>query len=301
MKVRRWLVAGAAVVLGVGCSPMTRPADSSSPTAAEQASAVVLDKDDQAARLDEVVARPLAGMATRERQPVDQPVRLPNQMIIRTGQVSIEVDTLERAVRQVTELAARFGGHVANSSISTGANAPRTATIEVKIAADRYDGTLDGLKQVGIIRSASTNSQDVGEEFVDVTARVTNARRLEDRLLTVLATRTGKLEDVLSVERELARVREEIERYEGRLRYLKAQVAMSTLSVTVFEPGPIVGGPGENVIAAAFREAWRNFVGVVAGAIAIAGGIVPILVLTGLGFLVMRPWLRRARQQPPTG
>ena len=232
-------------------------------------------------------------------QAADPGVKLPSQMIIRTGQVSIEVDSLERAVREVTEMAAKAGGFIASSSISSGENAARTATIEVKIPAERYQGTVDGLKQVGKIRSAATNSQDVGEEFVDVTARVSNAKKLEERILNLLATRTGKIEDVLNVERELARVREEIERYEGRIRYLKSQVSMSTLTVTVFEPGPLVGDPGENVLVAAFKQSWRNFVGVVAGGIAAAGGFIPMLAFAGLVLLVLRWGWKRIRPSGP--
>jgi len=227
-----------------------------------------------------------------------QVVRLPNQMIIRSGQVTIEVDSLEPAVRQVTSVAGRFGGVIASSSVSAGKNEPRTATVDLRIPTARYDTAVDALREIGEVRTASTSSQDVGEEFVDVTARVANARRLEERLLTVLRTQTGKLSDVLNVERELARVREEIERYQGRLRYLEAQVSMSTLSVTVFEPGPVVGDPGANPIVAAFREAARNFVGVLSGAIAIAGGLLPIVALVGLGLLAARPWLRRAKAPP---
>ncbi len=281
MQERRWVAVSAVLVLSLGCGPVARMAD------AGPAEKVGAPRPSQGPALNEMPVTP----ASR----ADQSVRLPSLMIIRTGEATIEVDTLDRAVRQVTELASRFGGHIASSSLSTGANAPRTATLEIKMPADRYEGTIGGLSQIGTVRSAATHSEDVGEEFVDVTARVTNARRLEDRLLTVLATRTGKLEEVLGVERELARVREEIERYQGRLRYLTAQVAMSTLSVTVFEPGPIVGGPGENVIVTAFRAAWRNFMGVLAGVIAIAGGAVPIALLVGLGFLAVRSWLRRAR------
>ena len=80
----------------------------------------------------------------------------------------------------------------------------------------RYDDALGSLGPLGKVETATTNSEDVGEEFVDVRARVANARRLEDRLVGLLATRTGKLPDVLAVERELSRVREDIERYEGR-------------------------------------------------------------------------------------
>jgi hypothetical protein len=71
-----------------------------------------------------------------------------------------------------------------------------------------------------------------------------NARRLETRLIDLLATRTGKLKDVLDVERELARAREEIERYEGRLRYLRAHATLSTLTISLHEPLPVVGRAG---------------------------------------------------------
>lgn len=238
----------------------------------------------------------VAGVAvTRATDGKQGDFRLPSIMIIRTGQVSIEVDSLERAVRLVNDLAARSGGYVANSTMSSGTNAARTATIEIKIPSDRYQGTIDGLRAIGKVLSAATNSQDVGEEFFDLTARIANAKRLEERIVNLLATRTGKLEDVLNVERELARIREEIERYEGRSRYLTAQVAMSTVAITVFEPGPIVGQPGENVIVAAFKEGWRNFVAVVAGGIAVMGGLLPFLLVGGLGLLSVRWALRRHR------
>ena len=122
-------------------------------------------------------------------------------------------------------------------------------------------------------------------------------RRLEQRLLALLAARTGKLEEVLSVERELARVREEIERYEGRLRYLSSRVAMSTLTITVHEPTPILGNnPGENPIAAAFRRAWRNFVALVAGLIASLGVMIPLAALGILGWYLYKRFGRRVNR-----
>jgi hypothetical protein len=140
----------------------------------------------------------------------------------------------------------------------------------------------------------NSTAQDVGEEFVDVTARVTNARRLEERLNTLLSTRTGKLDEVLRVERELARVREEIERYEGRLRYLSTRVATSTLTITVHEPAPILGNtPGVNPIAAAMRRAWRNFVALVAALVESLGVVIPLAVLGVAGWMGYRRWKRR--------
>ncbi|MEO7823646.1 MAG: DUF4349 domain-containing protein, partial [Gemmatimonadaceae bacterium] len=168
-------------------------------------------------------------------------------MMIRTGQAFIEVEQLDPAVLKVRQLAAQVGGFIANSSITGGKDQIRQATFELKIPAGKYDETVGSLSRIGKVETVSSSAQDVGEEFVDITARVTNAKRLEERLISLLANRTGKLDDVLRVERELARVREEIERYEGRLRYLSSRVAMSTLTITVHEPGPILGNnPGEN-------------------------------------------------------
>jgi len=215
-------------------------------------------------------------------------------MIIRTGQAYIEVDSLELGIAQVQRLARTVGGYIANSSIQAGEGQQRSATLEIKVAASRYDQALNGLTGIGRLLSSTTTAQDVGEEFVDVTARVANARRLEERLLTLLATRTGKLDDVLAVERELARVREEIDGNTGRLRFLRSKIAVSTLTVTVAERGPVVGQPGSNVIVEAFKRAWRNFVTVIASGIGLLGGLLPLLALVVLVVFGWRRWRRGA-------
>jgi hypothetical protein len=214
-------------------------------------------------------------------------------MIIRTGQAFIEVDKVDPAILKVRQLAAQFGGYITNSSISGGRDQIRQATLELKIPAPRYDQAVGLLSTIGKVETVSSSAQDVGEEFVDVTARVNNSRRLEERLISLLANRTGKLDEVLRVERELARVREEIERYEGRLRYLSARVALSTLTITVHEPAPILGNaPGENPIAAALRRAWKNFIAVVAGSIAALGVAIPLALLALAVWAGYRRWKR---------
>ena len=262
---------------------------------------------DQLARSPAPEADGVAGAASRMASPNDAAsVKMPSQqlpppradsvvpnMIIRNGSVSIEVDSLELAITAVRALATRLGGYVGNVSMSTGEYTVRSATLELKIPSARFDETMNSLSPIGKVEQSESTAQDVGEEFVDLTARMTNARRLEERFVTLLATRTGKLEEVLAVERELARVREEIERYEGRLRFLKSRAAMSTLSVTVHEKAPLVSSnPGTSVIGEAFRNMWRNFVTFIAAIISSMGVIVPVLALIGLGAWL---WRRRGR------
>jgi hypothetical protein len=215
------------------------------------------------------------------------PFDVASRLIVRTGQAGIEVDSLERSMAELRRIVQRVGGFVADASVQSGRNQLRSATLQLKVPASRFDDLTEGLEPLGRLQFVNVSAEDVSEEFVDLTARVANGHRLEDRLVELLRTRTGKLQDVLSVERELARVREEIERMEGRMRFLKTSAQLSTLSVNLYEPAPIVAShPGRSVIGEAFKTAWRNFVGVLAGAIASLGFVVPVLVL-GWGTLII--------------
>ena len=215
------------------------------------------------------------------------------RLIVRTGQASIEVDSLEASMAALRKIVQRVGGFVADASVQSGRNQLRSATLELKMPAERFDELTEGLQPLGRVQFVNVGAEDVSEEFVDLTARAANGRRLEDRLVELLRTRTGKLQDVLSVERELARVREEIERMDGRLRYLKTSAQLSTLSVNLYEPPPLVAShPGRSVIGEAFKTAWRNFVGLTASVIASLGFVGPLAVF-GWGAVVLTKRHRR--------
>jgi hypothetical protein len=213
-----------------------------------------------------------------------------SSMIIRTGQASVQVDSLEQGIRAVRALAGRVGGYIANSSIVAGTEQTHSATLEIKIPAARFDDAINGLQPIGHLESVNVSAEDVGEEFVDVAARAENGRKLEQRLIDILGTRTGKLSDVLAVERELARVREEIERQEGRMRFLRTRAAMSTLAVTVHEKLPVVAGTGSwGVLGEAFRQSWRNFIAFTASVIAAMGTLLPLgVIVAALGWIGWR-------------
>ena len=231
--------------------------------------------------------------------PPGQPAVSLNPMLIRSGTATIQVDSLEQGIAQLRALAQRLGGLVGNASISSGSEETRRASVELRIPSASFDRAVSGLSPIGRVEQVNVTAEDVGEEFTDVTARVTNARRLETRLLDLLERRTGRLEEVLSLERELARVREEIERYEGRLRYLRTRVSVSVLTITLHEPQTVLGRPGERPIRDAFAQAWRNLVNFIAWLIAASGVLIPLALL---GYLLWRAvrWVRRRdRGVPP--
>ena len=168
----------------------------------------------------------------------------------------------------------------------------RAATLQLRIPSGRFGDVQAGLALIGEVRSLNVQVQDVGEEYTDATARVRSKRQVEARLLELLRTRVGKLSDVIELEQALESVREEIETTEGRLRYLRNQVGLSTMTVTLSEPGLNIAQPGYHPIRDAFGMAWRNFTGLIAGLIAASGWVLPLVVLLGLGVRLVI-WLRR--------
>jgi hypothetical protein len=287
----------AALLMACDRSPSIPDSSGKAVDAAGQRSAV--SKHNEAAdavALGSVGEREVTAASPPAEEPWSRPLGLDpaDRLIVRTGQAGIEVDSLEPAMTELRRVVQRAGGFVADASVQSGRNQLRQATLELKVPSTRFDELTEGLQPIGRLEFVNVGAEDVSEEFVDLTARVANGRRLEDRLVELLRTRTGKLQDVLSVERELARVREEIERMEGRLRYLKSSAQLSTLSVSLHEPVPIVATHGPGPIVEAFRAAWRNFVGVLAGAIASLGFVVPVLAF-GWGVVVVgRKWRRTA-------
>ena len=214
-------------------------------------------------------------------------------MLVRHGQASLEVKAVDDAVTRMRQTAAQFGGFVANTSLRTGKDEERSAMLQLRVPSAQFDGVVAALSQLGKVETVSVTAEDVAEEYVDLGARLANARRVEARLVEMLATRTGKLSDVLTVEQELSRVRQEAERYEARMRWLERRATLSSLDVTIHEKLPLIDSPrGRGPIAEAFAEAWERMVGVVAWFIASLGLLIPLAVLIGLGVLVARRVLR---------
>ncbi len=219
-------------------------------------------------------------------------------MLIRNGQASVEVKRMDDAVAKLRQAVSQLGGFVANTSIVGGKEEHRSASIEIRIPSAQFDAAVIALATLGTVESVSATVQDAGDEYVDLGARVANARHMEARLLEMLARRTGKLSEALTVEQELRRVREEIERFDARLKWIERRSAISSLQVTLHEPSSVLDQRGPSPIAEAFAEAWRRAVGVVAWCIASLGVVVPFGLMLLATLLLAR---RLFRPRAPSG
>lgn len=155
--------------------------------------------------------------------------------IIRTAELRLFVDDLTSASAKISQVAVQMQGYVANSSLSGASGRSRQGTWKVRIPVQAYDQFLSVVQQFGEVQSLSTDSQDVTAEFFDLEARLHNKQQEEVRLLKHLDQSSGKLDEILNVERELSRVREEIERLQGRRNLLQDITAMTTVTVHLIE------------------------------------------------------------------
>lgn len=156
-------------------------------------------------------------------------------MVIRTGELALTTTDFEQARSKLEFILKHHNGYLADLAVSGSAESARTLTATLRVPADQLDAAVAELRSLGRVDSESQKGEEVSQQYVDLQARLANARETEQTLLDILRHRTGKLSDVLQVEQEIASVREEIERMEAEKKNMEKQVAFSTVSMTVTE------------------------------------------------------------------
>jgi hypothetical protein len=235
-----------------------------------------------------------------------EPAPKDGRKVIRTGTIELVVGNFDDARAKIEALVAQAGGYVDSTNISRRQDEISDGTIVVRLPEDKLGDIGGKLAQIGEVVSEQTNASDITDQYVDVSARLAAARTLEKRLLELASDHSGKIDQVLSVERELERVRGEIEGYEGHLRQWNDQVAMSTLTLSVRtkrpeivatqEPAPTLGQQTSHTFGSSI-SALRAFG---EGLLIMLTALVPWLVILVPGALIgRRLWRRYSRRVPP--
>ncbi len=174
-------------------------------------------------------------------------LQISDRKIISTGNITVEVEDVQNAVTAVEALAERMGGYVEVLSSSGGDEYSR-ASLTIRVPQGQFASAYDRIRELGEVLNEHQGSEDVSEQFIDLEARLNSAKREEQSFLNLLG-RATTVSDVLTIERELARVRSDIERYQGRLDFLSRQVDLSTIWVELVpEEGPFVERPFGNLL-----------------------------------------------------
>lgn len=210
---------------------------------------------------------------------LDARVELAPQKRIHTARISLEVKDFSRFESACRALAERHG-YLAELKATTGDDGRKRADLTLRIQAARFDGALAEFKALGTVKHEEVKVEDVTRAYADLEARRANKRAAAVRLREIIATRTGKLSDVIEAEQALSQVTEELESMEAQKRTLDSQIAYSTLHADVSEPPR----------PARFREPglWAPLVGALKDG---RSGLITSLAFLVEALIVLSPWI----------
>lgn len=224
--------------------------------------------------------------------------------IIRNANLTIEVTSPPESQRKIASIAESHQGFVVTSEstqrTTEDTSKPAiTVNLIVRVPAAQFNQAMEEIRVLGLrVIQEKITGQDVTEEFMDLEARIKNQKALEAQFLEIMK-RAGKVEEALNVQRELAEVRTQIEKLEGRRRFLENQASLSTISVTLQSPTQIVSASGFwYSVRSAFSDGVEVAAAIVLFLIRAAIALLPVLVLIFLPVaLITRFVVRRMRRK----
>ncbi len=225
---------------------------------------------------------------------------LAERKIIRTADLSLEVKKYDEAYQEIAKIVKELRGFIHHSSKEVAPDGWTRGTVIIRILPIKFDLTIERIAKLGRVERQEVSGRDVTEEYVDLKARLSNAYKVRARLRAILEEKAKKVADILEVEKELERVGENIERLEGKLRYLRDQVDLSTITIRLHEPKKVIRVELGFLkrLKNAFTAALNVFTQVFTGIIVFLGGLIGILVygvVIVVIILVIRKMVRKRK------
>ncbi|HVF45676.1 MAG TPA: DUF4349 domain-containing protein [Pyrinomonadaceae bacterium] len=229
--------------------------------------------------------------------------------IIRDATLTLEVEEPVKAAERITSIAESRGGYVVSSEsrhVSGGRKGKsyEVFTVQFRVPAAQFEATLKDVRATaGEVTAEKVSGKDVTEEYIDLEARLRTQRALEAQLLDIMKS-AQEVSDAISVQRELTNVRTEIERIEGRRRFLESQSSLSTINVTLQPPAPLIATSGFfHSVAEALGDGVDIAANITLFLIRALLALLPVFVFLVLpAYFILRYLLRRvsrrARQTP---
>lgn len=234
-----------------------------------------------------------------------------SRFLIRQGSLTLTVSDARKAAEQVEQMAEAAGGIVSESNVYEFREGHHSAELTLRIPETRFDNFMVRLQELGEASNVRKSSEDVTLPYLDLETRVENLKAEEERLREILE-KTHTVEEILQVERELSRVRSEIELKTMTFTHLQDQVALSTIELYIGEE--VIGSQtisqkpfanmGKRLKDAFFRSI--NFLSSAAAFILVAlTTLLPALIIIALFLLIIFRLLRAIRNRrkgvPPGG
>ena len=217
-----------------------------------QGRSVALEAEPNAARRrvrdsqPQAVAGPGEALAERQRP-----------MLIRTASLSLVTRDFASMRSAVERIVGDLGGFVDQLTVISTEGMARSLHGTVRVPGARLNEALAGLRQLGQVVEDAQHSDDITDQVIDLDARLANARATERRLAEILREKTGRLSDVLEVEREITRVRLDIERLDAERTNIGRRVTYAAVTIDIKEERK-AGLEGPLSIASRLRVAFAD-------------------------------------------
>ncbi len=158
-----------------------------------------------------------------------------DKKVIKNGNLTLKVENTENSAQKISEIIKNQNGEIFSTNFFERVKGQKSGSLTVKIPVDKFEATLALIKTVATqVVSESTTGQDITEQYSDLQAQLKNKRAEEQSFVKIL-DRAGDIDDVLAVTKQIARVRGEIERLEGRIKFMDSQTNMSTIVIALSE------------------------------------------------------------------
>lgn len=226
-----------------------------------------------------------------------------DRKIIKNADIALESEEPEAAQKRISAIAETVGGFVVESQqrSSDGRSANRdTVGMTIRVPAAKFGEVIDEIRKTpGRLISENIKGQDVTEEFIDIEARLTAKKALETQFMEIMK-RANTVDDALSVQRQLADVRAEIEKIEGRKRFLENQAGLSTIKVSIQTPAAIAasGAGFFSKLADSVNVGLESATGFVLGLVTFLIAVFPFALFVGLpAYLLVRYFWRKQKRR----
>jgi len=214
--------------------------------------------------------------------------------IIRDASVSLQVEDY-KAARKVIDAAISTAEAYITLEDESKSGYSWQNNLVIRVSSEKFDGLLEALEKVAIYTDHKRiNAKDVTAEFIDIEARLNNRKQVEKRFQEILQ-QAKSVKDILEVENEIRKIREEIDAAEGRLKYLRDQVSFSTINLTYYEKLDYEAAPKRSYftkVTKAVGEGWEGFL-----EFTIAFMYAwPFWIVLGIAILLFRKWSMNKKQ-----
>ena len=212
-----------------------------------------------------------------------EPIRRERQ-IIKTANYRFQVKKVNESSAKIQSIVKDFSGYITSMNEAT-TRYDRSNNIVIRVPNDQFEKLLETLLAEAIhVNHKRINSRDVTEEFVDLEIRLKTKKDVRQKYIELLRNKAKSVKDVLAAEEAIRQLTEEIEAKEGRLRFLKNQVGMSTVNLEIYQKVEYKAEPNTYQISFltkvknAFVNGWELVGSIFIGMV----NIWPLMILLGL-------------------